>query len=236
VSLYELQSGAHPDAREAGTKRCLTSFPVQVVHAQAKENSPRGAARDAARVNACHDSDSPSRWIARFAPLIVPGARVLDVAAGRGRHARFLAARGAHAIAVDRDADALAHLAGVANVDARIADLEGAPWPFRDRRFDAIVVVHYLHRALFASLLDALADDGVLLYETFAVGNERFGRPSNPAFLLCRDELLERVAGRLEVVAFEQGREDDERGSRVVQRIAAVGRARSWPLALPTGA
>jgi SAM-dependent methyltransferase len=184
-------------------------------------------------MNHAHDVQSPSPWIARFAPLIAPGGRVLDVAAGRGRHARFLAARGAHVIAVDRDAAALAHLDGVAGVDTRLADLEGAPWPFRDLRFDAIVAVHYLHRPLFASLLDALADDGVLLYDTFAVGNERYGRPSNPAFLLGRDELLERVAGRLDVIAFEQGREDDDAGSRVVQRIAAVGRTRPWPPGLP---
>lgn len=184
-------------------------------------------------MNTHHDSDAPSPWIARFAPLIAQGARVLDVAAGRGRHARFLAARGAQVTAVDRDAHALAHLDGAARVDTRVADLEGAPWPFPDLRFDAIVVVHYLHRPLFASLLDALADDGVLLYDTFATGNERFGRPANPAFLLARDELLDRVASRLDVVAFEQGRVDDDLGSRVVQRIAAVGRARAWPTLLP---
>ncbi|HET7136557.1 MAG TPA: class I SAM-dependent methyltransferase [Casimicrobiaceae bacterium] len=181
-----------------------------------------------------HHTDSPSPWIARFAPLIAQHGRVLDLAAGRGRHARFLASRGMHVVAVDRDADALVHLADLANVDSRGADLEAAPWPFGDLRFDAIVVVHYLHRPLFASLLDALADDGVLLYDTFAIGNERFGRPSNPAFLLGKNELLERVAARLEVVAFEQGRIDDDAGSRVVQRIAAVGRGRSWPsLLLP---
>jgi SAM-dependent methyltransferase len=181
-----------------------------------------------------HHTDSPSPWIARFAPLIAQHGRVLDLAAGRGRHARFLASRGMHVVAVDRDADALVHLADLANVDSRVADLEAAPWPFGDLRFDAIVVVHYLHRPLFASLLDALADDGVLLYDTFAIGNERFGRPSNPAFLLGKNELLERVAARLEVVAFEQGRIDDDAGSRVVQRIAAVGRGLSWPsLLLP---
>lgn len=180
-----------------------------------------------------HDSSVPSPWIARFAPLIADGARVLDVAAGRGRHARFFASRGAHVVAVDRDPDALAHVADAANVETRIADLEGAPWPFAAARFDAIVVVHYLHRALFAPLLDALKDDGALLYDTFAAGNERFGRPANPAFLLEPGELLERVADRLTVVAFEQGVVDDEAGRRVVQRLAAVGRARPWPPPLP---
>ena len=180
-----------------------------------------------------HASTAPSPWIARFATLVPRGAHVLDVAAGRGRHARLFAARGARVLAVDTDADALAEVAEVDGVTTRVADLEAGAWPFGDARFDAIVVVHYLHRPLFPSLLAALAPDGVLLYETFAAGNERFGRPANPAFLLAPNELLERVAGRLAVVAFEQGRVDDHGGSRVVQRIAAVGHARPWPPALP---
>ena len=183
-----------------------------------------------------HHTDSPSPWIARFAPLIAQHGRVLDLAAGRGRHARFLASRGMHVVAVDRDADALVHLADLANVDSRVADLEAAPWPFGDLRFDAIVVVHYLHRPSFDALLAALAPDGVLLYETFAQGNERYGRPANPAFLLAPGELLARVHGRLTVVAFEQGDEAGADARRVVQRIAAVGAARAWPPALLPGA
>jgi SAM-dependent methyltransferase len=180
-------------------------------------------------VTGAHDCAVPSSWIARFAPLVGDGALVLDVAAGRGRHARFFASRGARVVAVDRDAEALANLEGVAGVQTRLADLEGAPWPFGATSFDAIVVVHYLHRPLFGPLQDALKDDGVLLYDTFAAGNERFGRPANPAFLLAPGELLERVADRLTIVAFEQGLLDDDAGRRVVQRIAAVGRARPWP-------
>jgi len=186
---------------------------------------------------------------------------VLDLAAGHGRHARLFASRGARVLAVDRDREALESVRGVPGIDVRVADLETGAWPLDGERFDAIVVVNYLHRALFAPILDALRDDGALLYETFAVGNERCraapkgefrppggsaaacaasvgesyercGRPSNPDFLLRRDELLERVRGRLTVVAFEQG---EVRGDRpaVVQRLAAVGAARSWPPALP---
>jgi SAM-dependent methyltransferase len=179
-----------------------------------------------------HDALAPSAWIGRFAPLVAPGARVLDVAAGRGRHARYFAQRGARVLAVDRDADALSALAGVAGVETRIADLEGGAWPLGAETFDAIVVVHYLHRAVLPSLLDALAPDGVLLYETFAAGNERFGRPSNPAFLLREDELLELARARLTIVAFEQGLIGAGRAA-VVQRLAAVGRARGWPPELP---
>ena len=126
----------------------------------------------------------------RFAHLVAPGARVLDLAAGHGRHARFFAARGAHVLAVDRDADALAPLADDARIAIRVCDLETGAWPLAGERFDAIVVVNYLHRPLFAHLRAALAPDGVLFYETFAMGNEAFGRPANPEFLLCRDELL----------------------------------------------
>lgn len=175
-----------------------------------------------------HDTLEPSAWIRRFAPLVAAGARVLDVAAGRGRHARYFGERGARVLAVDRDADALAALDRVAGVETRVADLEAHGWPLPGEVFDAIVVVNYLHRPLLPHLLDALAPAGTLLYETFATGNERFGRPSNPAFLLRDGELLDLARGRLTVVAFEQGRSDDGR-SAVVQRLAAVGRERPWP-------
>ena len=182
-----------------------------------------------------HASLAPSPWIVRFAHLIPPGARVLDLAAGAGRHARFLAARGARVLAVDRDADALAALASVAGVTTRVCDLEGGAWPLAGERFDAIVVVNYLHRPQFPHLRAALAAPGVLLYETFAQVNEAFGRPANPDFLLCPDELLSLARlppAPLTVVAFEQGRVDDGARPAVVQRIAAVGGERPWPPAL----
>jgi SAM-dependent methyltransferase len=175
---------------------------------------------------------APSPWVCRFTPLVRPGARVLDVAAGHGRHARWLAAHGARVDAVDRDADALSTLAGVPGVTTHVADLEGPPWPFADATYDAIVVVHYLHRPALAQLLRVLKPDGVLLYETFASGNGAYGRPSNPAFLLREDELLDIVRERLSIVAFEQGRVDAGR-TAVIQRIAAIGRARGWPPSLP---
>jgi len=130
---------------------------------------------------------------------------VLDLASGSGRHARYLAAHGYDVIAVDRDEAALATLASPPGVRVRVADLEGTPWPFAPSEFDGVVVANYLHRPLFASLVDALAPGGVLIYETFMHGNERFGRPSNPAFLLRPGELLELLCDRLTVVAFEQG-------------------------------
>ena len=178
-----------------------------------------------------HDALAPSPWIVRFASLIPPDARVLDVAAGHGRHARFFAGRGARVVAVDRDAASLAAVDGVPGVQSRVADLEQAAWPFPGERFDAIVVVHYLHRALFPRLLEALSDDGVLLYETFATGNAAYGKPSNPAFLLEPGELLERIRERLVVVGFEQG--VDAARPAVIQRLAAVGRKRDWPPPLP---
>ena len=181
-----------------------------------------------------HTSPAPSPWIVRFAPLIVPGARVLDLACGHGRHARFLAARGHRVVAVDRDGAALATLAGVPGVETRELDLEAGAWPLPGERFDAIVVANYLHRPHFAHLLSALAGDGVLLYETFARGNEAYGRPANPEFLLAPGELLQVAAGgRLTVVAFEQGSTLPPARAAVVERIAAVGSERPWPPALP---
>ena len=133
----------------------------------------------------------PSAWIARFAPLIPAAGAVLDLACGQGRHARFLAGLGLTVEAVDRDEVALASLASVPGVTPRCADLETGPWPYAGQRFAGIVVTRYLHRPLLPLLLDALADGGVLLYETFMVGQERFGRPSNPDFLLRSQELLD---------------------------------------------
>ena len=176
-----------------------------------------------------------SDWVARFAPLVAGGARVLDLACGYGRHARFFAARGAHVVAVDRDAAALATLAGEERIATRVLDLEAGRWPLPGERFDAIVVVNYLHRPLFPSLLATLAEDGVLIYETFARGNEAYGRPSNPDFLLAPGELLQLAARGLTVVAFEQGVMSTPEPGAVVQRLAAVGRGRPWPPALPGG-
>jgi SAM-dependent methyltransferase len=174
----------------------------------------------------------PSPWIARFAHLVPRGAHVLDLACGYGRHARYLAARGAHVLAVDRDSVALATLAGMPGVDVLQADVEGEPWPLGDRRFDAIVVSHYLHRPLFPNLRAALGPDGTLLYETFAQGNEAHGRPTNPDFLLRAGELLAFALAPpqpLTVVAFEQGQVELAGRPAVMQRIAAVGPARVWP-------
>ena len=160
---------------------------------------------------------APSPWVQRFARLIKPGGTVLDVACGSGRHLRWLAAQGFAATGVDRDAQALAGLHGVGEVLQ--ADIEYAPWPFGERHFDGVVVTNYLWRALLPTLRDALAPGGVLIYETFADGQQHIGKPSRPDFLLQPGELL-RVCEGLRVVAFEDGFESA--GPRCVQRIAAV--------------
>ncbi len=162
-----------------------------------------------------------SQWVRRFAPLIASGGVVLDLASGNGRHARFLEAGGWRVEAVDRDAEALATLADSPGIARRQADLEGGTWPYGGVRFDGIVVTNYLHRPLFPLLIDALAAGGVLIYETFMLGNERFGRPANPDFLLRPGELIEAFGGRLSVVAFEQG-EIAVPQPAVVQRLCAV--------------
>lgn len=167
----------------------------------------------------------PSPWVARFAPL-APGGEVLDLACGSGRHARLLAARGLEVLALDRDPEALAAAAG-AGITTMEYDLEaaGAPWPFAPGRFAAIVVTNYLHRPLFARLAASLRPDGILIYETFAQGNELYGKPSNPAFLLAPGELLELArAGGLQVLAYEDGHVARPHPARV-QRLCAAGPA-----------
>jgi len=172
-------------------------------------------------------TDPVSPWVERFLPLISPGGATLDLACGRGRHARRMAACGFRVEAVDRDAVALAHLSAAApGVATRLADLEGGPWPYHGRAFDGIVVTNYLFRPLLPLLINALEVDGVLIYETFMVGNERLGKPSNPAFLLRSGELLEVVRRRLSIVAFEQGEVGSPRPA-VVQRLCATRRLAS---------
>ncbi len=152
-------------------------------------------------------------------PLIKRGGRVLDLAAGSGRHTRLLLERDFAVVAVDRDISALPPLAAT-GCEVRQIDLEaGAPWPL-GTGYDAIVVTNYLHRPLLPAIARALAVGGVLIYETFARGSERFGRPHNPDFLLRPGELLDAFA-MLTVVAFEQGEVSAPRPA-VVQRITAV--------------
>jgi SAM-dependent methyltransferase len=162
----------------------------------------------------------PSAWVRRWSSLIPRRGRVLDVAAGSGRHTRLLAAQGHAVEAVDRDPQALSALNDIAGVQTRVADLETGDWPYRGETFAAIVVANYLHRPLLAHMVDAIAPGGVLIYETFAAGNERFGRPSNPDFLLRPGELLDAVRGRLRVLAYEDLQVDEPKRA-MVQRICA---------------
>lgn len=145
---------------------------------------------------------------------------MLDVACGSGRHARHLAGLGFQVEAVDNDAEAIASLAGIQGVHVKQADLESGPWPYHDVKFEGIIAANFLHRPLFPHLLQALKEGGVLIYETFAVGNERFGKPSNPDFLLKPGELLEVVRGRLRVIAYEDVYVDHPKPA-MVQRICA---------------
>jgi len=179
---------------------------------------------------------TPSPWLLRWAHLIAAGGSVLDVAAGSGRHAAWLAARGHRVTAVDRDAAALRPLAG--RVETVVADLEAGTWPFAGRTFDAVVVANYLWRPLFATLAAALAPGGVLVYETFAAGNESVGRPARRDYLLDRGELLTAFPG-LRIVAYEDGFLTDP--ERFVQRLVALREPasfepRRYPLAAPEGA
>jgi SAM-dependent methyltransferase len=161
----------------------------------------------------------PSAWVQSHAGLVKPGGNVLDLAAGGGRHARYFKDLGCQVTALDRD---VAGLKALAEAEIIAVDLEdGSPWPLGTRAFDGIVVTNYLHRPLFPHLANALAPGGVLIYETFGVGNERFGRPSNPNFLLRPGELLAVAAAHgLQVLAYACG-EVAEPKSAITQRVVA---------------
>ena len=166
-----------------------------------------------------HGLHAPSPWVWRWSTLAPPGAPVLDVACGGGRHMRWFAQRGHPVTGVDRDPAAIEAVRELG--EAVLADIENGQWPFPDRRFGAVVVTNYLWRPLLATLLESVAEGGVLIYETFAAGNETVGRPSRPDFLLQPGELLQICAGsRWHIVAYENGFLSNP--DRFVQRIAAV--------------
>lgn len=164
-----------------------------------------------------HGTQSPSEWVRRWAHLVAPGSPVLDVACGAGRHLRWLRAQGYAVVGVDASQEALSACAGLGELVC--ADLENGPWPFAGRSFGAVLVTNYLWRPLFPMLLQSLAPRGVLIYETFAQGNETVGRPARPEFLLRSGELLQ-VCADLHIVAYEDGFLPQP--DRFVQRIAAV--------------
>lgn len=178
---------------------------------------------------------APSPWVAHYLAAIAPGATVLDMACGTGRHTRLAVAQGLRVTAVDRDISRLGDIAGNPAVEAIGADLEdGSPFPVAGGTFGGVIVTDYLWRPILPAICAAVAADGVLIYETFAVGHERLGgRPSNPEFLLRPNELLDAaIAAGLVVIAFEQAREERTR-PRIVQRIAAVGPAHPWTISPP---
>ncbi len=164
-----------------------------------------------------HGTEAPSAWVQRWSHLAPAGGSVLDVACGHGRHMRWFAGRGHAVTGVDRSPEAIAAVSGLGR--AVLADIENGPWPFEGQRFDAVVVTNYLWRPLLPTLINSVADGGVLIYETFASGNETVGKPSRPDFLLQPGELLQASAS-LQVVGYENGFLDNP--ERFVQRIVAV--------------
>ena len=169
-------------------------------------------------MNVADARGGPLPWIMQWTGLVPAGASVLDLAAGGGRHTAFFASRGHKVTAVDRDVAALRASDLVEVIGADLED--GSPWPLGHRQFGAVVVTNYLHRPLMWDLLEAVEPGGVLLYQTFMQGHERFGKPSNPDFLLKDGELLELVRGKFSVIAYE-ARLISEPGMAMVQRIAA---------------
>lgn len=175
-----------------------------------------------------HRDTAPAPWVVRFAQHIPKGGDVLDLACGSGRHTKFLMEAGHKVVAVDRDLGPMADLCRHPRVEAVEADLEtGQPWPFAERRFAGIVVTNYLHRPLLQRLVGAMEDNGVLIYETFAMGNERYGHPKNPDYLLQDGELLRQYADPLYILAYEQIKRG-EPNPAVLQRVAAIKNPNPW--------
>lgn len=174
-----------------------------------------------------------SGWVVKHISGVRRGGVVLDVACGRGRHLRLALERGLAVVGIDRDLSGVRDLEGVDKVELLQADLEdGRPPPFAGRDFDGVIVTNYLWRPILPAIVAAIGPAGVLIYETFGEGNGRFGKPSNPDFLLRPGELIEAVRGRLTPVAYEHATLTGP--ARIVQRVVAVGPLHPW-LSLPPG-
>ena len=181
-----------------------------------------------------HATPTPSKWVARFLAGVPAGGEVLDVASGRGRHLRHALNQGYRVVGLDRDISKLKDLEGQTGVELIEADLEdGSPFPLEGRHFAGVIVVNYLYRPRLSAIIGAVADDGLLIYETFARGHERYGKPSNPDYLLKPNELIDAVAPDLVVVAYEYGLLP--KGPNFVQRIAACGPRHPWAGSEPFG-
>ncbi len=172
-------------------------------------------------INDTHMVTEASAWVVKHAERIGKNGLVLDLACGSGRHALYLASLGLQVIAVDRDLSVLRGQKLPMEIKLLEMDLENSPWPFGENEFDAIVVTNYLHRPLFAKIIATLKTGGVLIYETFAIGNEKFGKPSNPDFLLQPGELLDAVRGSMRVVAYEDDYIELPKAA-MIQRICAI--------------
>ncbi len=177
-----------------------------------------------------HGQEPASAWVTRWSHLVPKASKVLDIACGHGRHMRHFAALGHPVVGVDRDPEAVTAVSPLGNTIC--ADIENGPWPLADQTFGGVIVTNYLWRPLWPLILTSLASGGVLIYETFAAGNETVGKPSRPDFLLQPGELL-KVCDKLRVIAFEEG--FLEQPDRFVQRIVAVQEAqvREVPMRYP---
>jgi SAM-dependent methyltransferase len=173
----------------------------------------------------------PSSWVVRFGDLIPEKTPVLDVACGNGRHTRLFLERGHSVTAIDIDLSKVQDLTDSKNVELVQANLEdGSPWPFANRTFGAVIITNYLYRPLFSSLIDSVAPDGLLIYETFAIGHEAYGPPSRPEFLLKPGELIDIFKDQLQIIAYEHGYMNLPKPS-IRQRICAI--KSSTPLDVP---
>jgi SAM-dependent methyltransferase len=163
----------------------------------------------------------PSSWVVGHAKRIPTDGRVLDLACGSGRHARWLRRQGHTIVAADIKLDGVADLRDQDGIELLETDLEQDNWTLEGQLFAGIVVTNYLYRPHLPQLIENLQRPGILIYETFAAGNEQYGKPSNPDFLLQPGELLKVFGNDLRVIAFEQGLVEEE-SPKIMQRLCAT--------------
>ena len=163
----------------------------------------------------------PNKWVECYSSLIPSGGSVLDLACGSGRHTGMLLNKGYQVTAVDIDTTLIKQNFSNKNLNIVKCDLESLSfWPFEKNSFLGIIVVNYLHRPLFSKIIESLREEGVLVYQTFADGHSRYGKPKNPDYLLKRGE-LKTVFDSMKIISYQHGYLSYPSQS-IIQRICCV--------------
>jgi SAM-dependent methyltransferase len=164
--------------------------------------------------------DEPAAIVKQYVEL-ASGQNALDIAAGNGRNAIFLARQGFVVDAVDIADKGLAQFAGKhPGIHPICADLDEFDIPAK--RYDLIVNIKYLNRRLFPYIREGLAPGGVLIFETFMDSpNPARAEPNCREYLLRENELV-RAFSSLKIVLYQEAEETDRDDAAYLASLVGI--------------